>query len=77
MTKPTARVDGSPAADSSGKITRDVALARPHVVPLIVTRPLATRSGCGPAAPCVPWRASRPCSPGPASAGPTRCINRS
>jgi hypothetical protein len=54
---------------------RALALAHPHVVPLIVTRPLATPLGLRPAAPCAPWKTSWPCSPGPGSADPTPCTS--
>ncbi len=54
---------------------RDLALAHPHVVPLLVTRPLATPLGLRPQAPCGHWKPSWPCSPGPASAVPTHCTS--
>ena len=54
---------------------RALALAHPHVVPLIVTRPLATPLGLRPPAPCAPWKTSWPCSPGPGSADPTPCTS--
>ena len=54
---------------------RALALAHPHVVPLIVTRPLATPLGLRPPAPCARSRTSWPCSPGPGSAGPTPCTS--
>ena len=44
---------------------RALALAHPHVVPLIVTRPLATPLALRPAGACAPWKTSWPCSPGP------------
>ena len=54
---------------------RALALAHPNVVPLIVTRPLATPLGLRPPAPCARSRTSWPCSPGPGSAGPTPCTS--
>ena len=54
---------------------RALALAHPHVVPLLVTRPLATPLALRPAAPCARSKTSWPCSPGPASAGPTPCTS--
>jgi hypothetical protein len=41
-----------------GRRYRALALAHPHVVPLILTRPLATPSGCARPAPCAPWKTS-------------------
>ncbi len=54
---------------------RTLALSHPHVVPLIVTRPLATPLALRPPAPCAPWKTSWPCSPGPDSANPTPCTS--
>jgi AcrR family transcriptional regulator len=45
---------------------RRLALAHPHVVPLLVARPLATPLALRPQAPCARSKTSRPCLPGPA-----------
>ena len=54
---------------------RALALAHPNVVPLLVTRPLATPLGLRPPAPCARSRTSWPCSPAPGSADPTPCTS--
>ena len=54
---------------------RALALAHPHVVPLLVTRPLATPLGLRPPAPYARSRTSWRCSPGPGSADPTPCTS--
>ena len=53
---------------------RALALAHPHVVPLLVTRPLATPLGSARPVPCARSKASWRCSPGPGSAGRVPCI---
>jgi AcrR family transcriptional regulator len=50
---------------------RALALAHPHVVPLLVTRPLATPLALRPAAPCARWKTSSPSSSALGSAAPT------
>lgn len=53
---------------------RDLALAHPNVVPLLVTRPpLATPLAYGPWARCARSRTSSNCSSGPASPHRMRC----
>jgi hypothetical protein len=54
---------------------RQLALAHPHVVPLLVTRPLATPLALRPPAPCARSKTSWPCSPTPGSPGPTPCTS--
>ena len=54
---------------------RALALAHPHVVPRCYLAPGHTGSRCGPRAPCARSKMSSPCSPGPASAAPTRCTS--
>jgi AcrR family transcriptional regulator len=54
---------------------RALALSHPNVVPLLVTRPLATPLALPPAAPCARSKTSSPCSPAPGSADPTRCTS--
>jgi hypothetical protein len=54
---------------------RALALAHPHVVPLIVTRPLATPLGLRPPGTLRPWKTSSSCSPGPGSADPMPCTS--
>ena len=43
-----------------GRDFRRLALAHPHVVPLLVTRPLATPLGLRPPGTLRPWRTSSP-----------------
>jgi AcrR family transcriptional regulator len=44
---------------------RDLALAHPNAVPLLVTRPLASALGNGHQPPCGPWKTSSNCSSAP------------
>ena len=62
---------GPPSCAPSPATTARLALARPHVVPLLVTRPLATALGLRP---CGRSKTSSG-SPGPASADPTSCTS--
>jgi hypothetical protein len=52
---------------------RGLALAHPHAVPLLVTRPLTSPSGNGRQLPCGPWKTSSNCSSAPGSAPPAHC----
>src|ERR1022692_5211563 len=52
---------------------RALARAHPHVVPLLVTRPLATPLALCPPAPCGHSKMSWSCSPAPVTADPRPC----